>query len=41
MIMDDLAVRLGIQDLIADYAALIDEDRLEEWPDLFLTRAAT
>jgi anthranilate 1,2-dioxygenase small subunit len=33
--MDDLAVRLGIHDLIANYAELIDEDRLEEWPDLF------
>jgi anthranilate 1,2-dioxygenase small subunit len=35
MIMDDLAVRFGIHELIADYAGLIDEDRLEEWPDLF------
>jgi anthranilate 1,2-dioxygenase small subunit len=35
MIMDDPAVRFGIHDLIADYAGLIDEDRLEEWPDLF------
>jgi anthranilate 1,2-dioxygenase small subunit len=33
--MDDLAVRLGVHDLIADYAGRIDEDRLEEWPDLF------
>jgi anthranilate 1,2-dioxygenase small subunit len=28
-------VRLGIQELIGDYAERIDEDRLEEWPDLF------
>jgi len=33
--MDDLAVRLGVQELIAAYADCIDEDRLEEWPDLF------
>jgi anthranilate 1,2-dioxygenase small subunit len=33
--MDDLAVRLGIQELIGEYAERIDEDRLEEWPDLF------
>ncbi len=25
----------GIEDLIAEYAERIDEDRLEEWPDLF------
>jgi anthranilate 1,2-dioxygenase small subunit len=35
MIMDDLAIRLGVHGLIADYVDLIDEDRLEEWPDLF------
>jgi anthranilate 1,2-dioxygenase small subunit len=29
------AVRAGIEDLIGDYAERIDEDRLEEWPDLF------
>jgi anthranilate 1,2-dioxygenase small subunit len=33
--MDEVAVRLGIQELIGDYAERIDEDRLEEWPDLF------
>jgi len=27
--------RSRIEDLIAAYAELIDEDRLEEWPDLF------
>lgn len=30
-------VRLGVHDLIGQYAAIIDEDRLEEWPDLFTT----
>ena len=33
--MDDLAIRLGVQELIAAYADCIDEDRLEAWPDLF------
>ena len=33
--MDDVAIRLGVQELIGDYAERIDEDRLEEWPDLF------
>jgi anthranilate 1,2-dioxygenase small subunit len=33
--MDDLALRLGVQDLIGEYAERIDEDRLEEWPELF------
>ena len=33
--MDDTAIRLGIHELIGDYAERIDEDRLEEWPDLF------
>jgi anthranilate 1,2-dioxygenase small subunit len=33
--MDDIAVRLGVQELIGEYAERIDEDRLEEWPDLF------
>jgi anthranilate 1,2-dioxygenase small subunit len=33
--MDDIAIRLGIQELIGEYAERIDEDRLEEWPDLF------
>jgi anthranilate 1,2-dioxygenase small subunit len=35
MIMDDLSIRLGIHELIGDYCERIDEDRLEEWPDLF------
>jgi anthranilate 1,2-dioxygenase small subunit len=33
--MDDLAVRAGVEELIGDYVERIDEDRLEEWPDLF------
>ena len=33
--MDDLGIRLGVHELIGDYAERIDEDRLEEWPDLF------
>jgi anthranilate 1,2-dioxygenase small subunit len=33
--MDDLTIRLGVQELIGDYAERIDEDRLEEWPALF------
>jgi anthranilate 1,2-dioxygenase small subunit len=33
--MDDLALRFGVEDLIGEYAERIDEDRLEEWPDLF------
>jgi len=33
--VDDLTIRFGIQELISDYAERIDEDRLEEWPDLF------
>jgi anthranilate 1,2-dioxygenase small subunit len=33
--MDDLAVTRGVQDLIGEYSERIDEDRLEEWPDLF------
>lgn len=31
----DLALRLRIDALMADYAHSIDEDRLEEWPDYF------
>ena len=31
----DLAIRLRIDALIADYIHCIDEDRLEEWPDFF------
>jgi anthranilate 1,2-dioxygenase small subunit len=33
--MDDIAIRLGVQELISEYAERIDEDRLEEWPELF------
>ena len=33
--MDEVAIRLEIHELIGDYAERIDEDRLEEWPDLF------
>jgi anthranilate 1,2-dioxygenase small subunit len=33
--MDDLKIRLGVQELIGEYAERIDEDRLEEWPELF------
>jgi anthranilate 1,2-dioxygenase small subunit len=33
--MDDPAIRLGVQNLIGEYAERIDEDRLEEWPELF------
>src|SRR5262249_793713 len=32
---DDTALRLGIHELIGDYVERIDEDRLEEWPELF------
>ena len=31
----DLALRLRIEALMADYIHCIDEDRLEEWPDYF------
>jgi len=31
----DLAVRLAVEDLYAEYAHTIDDDRLEEWPGLF------
>jgi anthranilate 1,2-dioxygenase small subunit len=34
--MEDLAVRLGIHELIAAYVDCIDEDRLEDWPDFFV-----
>jgi anthranilate 1,2-dioxygenase small subunit len=34
--MTDLAVRLGVEELIAAYADCIDDDRLEEWPDFFV-----
>lgn len=33
--MVDISVRAGVRDLIGEYAERIDEDRLEEWPDLF------
>ena len=33
--MDDLAVRLGMHELLAAYIDCIDDDRLEEWPDFF------
>jgi anthranilate 1,2-dioxygenase small subunit len=33
--MDDLAIRLGVHELIGAYADVIDDDRLEEWPGLF------
>ena len=31
----DLAIRLRIEALMADYIHCVDEDRLEEWPDFF------
>ena len=31
----ELALRLRIETLMADYIHCIDEDRLEEWPDFF------
>lgn len=31
----DISLRLRLEDLANEYAAVIDEDRLEEWPDLF------
>ena len=34
----DQTVRLEVQDLIARYVDAIDEDRLEEWPELFVER---
>jgi anthranilate 1,2-dioxygenase small subunit/terephthalate 1,2-dioxygenase oxygenase component beta subunit len=34
----DQAVRLEVQDLIARYADAIDQDRLEEWPELFVEK---
>ena len=33
--MTDLSIQLGIHDLIGAYCETIDEDRLEEWPELF------
>ena len=34
--MDELAVRLGIHELIAAYVGCIDDARLEDWPDFFV-----
>jgi 3-phenylpropionate/cinnamic acid dioxygenase small subunit len=34
--MDDVAIRLGVHELIGAYVDCIDEDRLEEWPDFFV-----
>ena len=34
--MEDVAVRLGVHELIAAYVDCIDDDRLEEWPDFFV-----
>jgi anthranilate 1,2-dioxygenase small subunit len=34
----DLALRLRVDDLYAEYAHTIDDDRLEEWPGLFTER---
>ena len=34
--MDEVAVRFGVQELIAAYSDCIDEDRLEDWPDFFV-----
>ena len=31
----DVGTRFAIEDLFARYAHIIDDDRLEEWPDLF------
>ena len=33
--MDDIAVRLGVDELIAAYVECIDDDRLEAWPEFF------
>lgn len=35
MSADPETVRRGVEALIGDYAEVIDEDRLEDWPDLF------
>ena len=34
--MDETALRLGVNELIAAYVDCIDDDRLEEWPDFFV-----
>lgn len=31
----DDALRRTVEDLVADYARMIDDDRVEEWPDYF------
>lgn len=33
--MDEQAIRLGVQELIGEASERIDEDRLEDWVDLF------
>ncbi len=38
---NDLALRLGVSDLIAAYGDCIDDDRLEEWPEFSSTIATT
>ncbi len=35
MTMDAQSVRPGVEALIGEYAEVIDEDRLEDWPGLF------
>src|ERR1700739_237026 len=37
--MDEVAVRLGIHELIAAYVDCIDEDRLEDWPEFFVEQS--
>jgi 3-phenylpropionate/cinnamic acid dioxygenase small subunit len=36
--MGEEAVRQGVHELIAAYAETIDDDRLEEWPELFVEK---
>jgi 3-phenylpropionate/cinnamic acid dioxygenase small subunit len=36
--MDETALRLAVNELIAAYADCIDDDRLEEWPDFFVEK---
>ena len=33
--MQDVTIRLGVQELIGHYADCIDDDRLEDWPGMF------
>ena len=35
----EAVVRRQIENLVADYAHAIDDDRLEEWPEFFCARA--